>query len=133
MHDDRTPDRDDEDPPLPCAQVLLGGTLALMSAHAEHLEHGAGSAGGEARTRLLARKIASNLFFLREHPALGPGLRGVVANAHAHWAARATRGSAHAGGVSGGQSLLQRACGAPSADPAPGVAGQAEVRARVLH
>ena len=68
---------DDPSPALPCAGSLLAGTLALMTGWAE--------CSDGARRVLMARKIASNLFFLREHPQLPGGLRLVVAKVHAHW------------------------------------------------
>lgn len=68
---------DDPSPALPCAGGLLAGTLALMTGWAE--------CSDGARRVLMARKIASNLFFLREHPQLPGGLRLVVAKVHAHW------------------------------------------------
>jgi hypothetical protein len=68
---------DDPSSALPCAGGLLAGTLALMTGWAE--------CSDGARRVLMARKIASNLFFLREHPQLPGGLRLVVAKVHAHW------------------------------------------------
>lgn len=72
-----------EDFNLPCAQALLAGTLALMTAYA-----GPGDgADPPARRSLLARKIVSNLFFLREHPLVDDAMRRVVGKVHAHWVA----------------------------------------------
>lgn len=72
---------------LPCHQALLGATLALMTAYAQP----SADARVDAATqrRLMARRIVSNLFFLREHPALAPGLRQVMTAVHGHWAALA--------------------------------------------
>ncbi len=70
-------------PALPCAGGLLAGTLALMTCWAapERSAH-----ASEAQQRLLmARKIASNLYFLREHPDVGSGLRQVIGKAHERW------------------------------------------------
>jgi hypothetical protein len=63
---------------LPCPTALVAGTFALMTAWA------APDAATTQRS-LIARKIVSNLFFLRQHPALGEPLRRVLANAHEQW------------------------------------------------
>jgi hypothetical protein len=78
-----------EDVTLPCDQALLAATLALMSAYASPtpLAH----VDTATQQRLMARKIVSNLFFLREHPALGDGMRRVVTTVHRHWVALAER------------------------------------------
>jgi hypothetical protein len=71
---------------LPCAQALLAGTLALMSAYAAPLA----DAGSAPDCRLqMARKVVENLFLLREHPGLAPSMRAVVAKLQVHWAALA--------------------------------------------
>lgn len=72
---------------LPCAQALLAGTLALMSACAVPLA-GAGATAPDSRLPM-ARKIVENLFLLREHPGLAPAMRAVVSKLHVHWAALA--------------------------------------------
>jgi hypothetical protein len=73
----------DDAPPLPCAAGLIAGTLALMTCWAAP-EPGARASHEEQRA-LMARKIASNLYFLREHPDLAPGMRQVVGKAHQRW------------------------------------------------
>lgn len=79
---------------LPCAQALLASLVALMSAHANPAPD---TRLDLATYRvLLARKVVSNLFFLREHPALPSPLRQVMAQAHAHWALLAGAGDAGA-------------------------------------
>jgi hypothetical protein len=70
---------------LPCAQALLAGTLALMSAYAAPLA-GASAATAEGRAQM-ARKVVENLSFLREHPGLAPAMRTVVTKLHVHWSA----------------------------------------------
>lgn len=65
---------------LPSAEALLAGTLALMTGHAQQSDSG-------LRT-LMARKIASNLFFLSEHPHLSCGFQGTVAKLRAIWLAQ---------------------------------------------
>lgn len=69
--------------PVPCAEAMLAGTLALMTAWAAPCPNPAYDA--QAQRSLIARKVVSNLFFLQHHPALSAGLRQVVANAHARW------------------------------------------------
>lgn len=70
-------------PALPCADGLIAGTLALMTCWAS-LEPSATATEGQQRA-LMARKIASNLLFLREHPDLAPGLRRVIDKVHVRW------------------------------------------------
>jgi len=75
----------DDDLPLPCLEALVAGTFALMTCWATPA---AEAAATPARQRLLlARKIVSNLFFLKSHPHASPALRQVMANAHARWVA----------------------------------------------
>lgn len=72
-----------EDLPLPCLEALLAGTFALMTGWADPSPDARVT---PARQRLLmARKIVSNLFFLKAHPHASPALRQVMANAHARW------------------------------------------------
>jgi hypothetical protein len=71
---------------LPCAQALLAGTLALMSAYAAPL---AGGASAPDCRLQMARKVVENLVMLREHPGLAPAMRAVVAKLQVHWAALA--------------------------------------------
>ena len=82
MHTD-TSFEDPDEPNLPCAGGLLAGTLALMTCWAapERSAH-----ASEAQQRLLmARKIASNLYFLREHPDVGSGMRQVIGKVYERW------------------------------------------------
>jgi hypothetical protein len=76
-------DFEDPSPALPCAGGLIAGTLALMTCWA--MPEPSASATKEQQRALMARKIASNLFFLRQHPDLAPGLRQVVAKVHERW------------------------------------------------
>jgi hypothetical protein len=78
-----SPHDDTDIPALPCAGGLIAGTLALMTCWAapEPSAH-----ASEAQQRaLMARKIASNLFFLREHPDVAPGMRQVIGKVHERW------------------------------------------------
>lgn len=68
---------------LPCVGGLIAGTLALMTCWATP-EPGTG-ASEEQQRLLMARKIASNLFFLHEHPDIAPGMRQVIGKAHQRW------------------------------------------------
>ncbi len=74
----------------PCAVALLAATIALMTGHAAP-EPGARVDAGTLQ-RLMARKIVSNLFFLRHHPDLSPGLHQLLAGLHARWSALAAQG-----------------------------------------
>jgi len=81
MDDDEQAHADDAG--FPCLQGLIAANVALMTAYANPAPDA--RLGAEAQSRLLARKVVSNLFFLREHPLLSPGLRQVMSNAHQHW------------------------------------------------
>jgi hypothetical protein len=73
----------DNDLNPPCLEALVAGTFALMTCWA--------SPAADARLpshrqrTLMARKIVSNLFFLKNHPHASPGLRQVMARAHERW------------------------------------------------
>jgi hypothetical protein len=73
-----------EDISLPCAQALLAGTLALMSAYAAPLAGATGTPDAACRAQM-ARKIVENLCLLREHPGLAAPMRSVVIKLHVHW------------------------------------------------
>lgn len=73
--------------PRPCPFRLLAATFALMTRYAAPM---ADARVCEDRMRaLLARKIVSNLFFLKHHPDLPGGFGQVVANVHSQWVAMA--------------------------------------------
>lgn len=74
---------DDGEASYPCVQGLIAANVALMTAYANPAPQARVDA--ETQRRLLARKVVSNLFFLREHPLLSPALRQVMAHAHQHW------------------------------------------------
>lgn len=82
----------DPDTPLPCAGGLIAGTLALMTCWAAPEP---GATTDEHQRALMARKIVSNLFFLREHPDLAPGLRRVIGKVHERWLLLAHAQPAH--------------------------------------
>lgn len=88
---------------LPCAQALLAAVVALMSAYA-HPAPGAGC-DLDLHRRLLARKVVSNLFFLRQHPDVPPPLRQVMAHVHQHWSVLAEGPVTAAPAVPGGTLL----------------------------
>lgn len=75
----------DDELAVPCLEALVAGTFALMTCWATPAANAAATPG---RQRLLmARKIVSNLFFLKTHPHASPALRQVMANAHERWVA----------------------------------------------
>lgn len=78
-----TPFEDTAAPALPCAGGLIAGTLALMTCWAAPEADAPVSA--EHQRALMARKIVSNLFFLREHPDISPCLRQVIGKVHQRW------------------------------------------------
>lgn len=77
------PDDDDHDQPRPCAGGLLAGTLALMTCWAAPEPEA--KVDAQQQRSLIARKVVSNLFFLRDHPDVGPGLQQVVGRLHQRW------------------------------------------------
>ena len=80
---DRTSTDEDDLDHLPCPGALLAGTLALMTAWADPC--GNAQCIAAKQRHLMARKIVSNLFFLKEHPHVAPLMRNVMANAHRRW------------------------------------------------
>ena len=86
MHTDTY--EDPGEPTLPCAGGLIAGTLALMTCWADPAP--GGTSTEEEQRALMARKIVSNLFFLREHPDVAPGLRQVIGKVHERWLLLAT-------------------------------------------
>jgi hypothetical protein len=72
---------------LPCAGGLIAGTLALMTTWADPPDGACA-----AQRPLLARKIVSNLFFLRHHPDLGEPMRLVIGKVHERWLPMAAAG-----------------------------------------
>ncbi len=74
---------DDDTAPRPCAGGLLAGTLALMTCWVAPEPEA--KVDAQQQRSLMARKVVSNLFFLRDHPDIGPGLQQVVARLHQRW------------------------------------------------
>jgi hypothetical protein len=73
---------------LPCVEALLAGTLALMTGHAQ--------SDDAVHRGLMAKKIASNLFFLHQHPGLTEAFRTVLARLQKNWQQFDIEGSAMA-------------------------------------
>jgi len=73
---------DDDDCPMPSAEALLSGTLALMTGYAQSV--------CERQRGLMARKIASNLFFLQAHPGVSADFRTMLGTLRSRWAGQAT-------------------------------------------
>jgi hypothetical protein len=76
-------DQDESETRPACAGGLLAGTLALMTTWAAPEPDA--TIDGPAQRALIARKLVSNLFFLRDHPDLGPGMRIVMGKLHERW------------------------------------------------
>jgi hypothetical protein len=80
----KSPDHfEDDTAPRPCASGLLAGTLALMTCWAAPEPEA--KVDAQQQRSLMARKVVSNLFFLRNHPDIGPGLQQVVGRLHQRW------------------------------------------------
>lgn len=71
----------DIDVELPSVEGLLAGTLALMTGYAQR----AAGLRGQTEVDLMAKKIASNLHFLKTHPYLSQPFAAVLDNLHALW------------------------------------------------
>jgi hypothetical protein len=74
---------EDDTAARPCAGGLLAGTLALMTCWAAPEPEA--KVDAQRQRSLIARKVVSNLFFLRDHPDVGPGLQQVVGRLHQRW------------------------------------------------
>lgn len=62
---------------LPCAEALLTGALAFMTAHAQ--------ACCEPHRQQMTRKTISTLAMLAEHPVLSPDFRAALADLNVLW------------------------------------------------
>lgn len=78
-----SPTDDTDAPALPSLEALIVGTLALATSWADPAADA--RVDTEAQRRLMARKLASNLFFLHHHPLASPAFREVAARLHARW------------------------------------------------
>ena len=67
----------DEEYDMPCVEALLAGTLALMTAHAQ--------SGNDSHRPLMARKVATNIQVLAQHPSLSLSFRTMLARLQARW------------------------------------------------
>jgi hypothetical protein len=72
-----TPSSDPQEYVLPCAEAMLAGTLALMTAHVQ-----ACCDGQRAR---IVDKVNDNLAQLAGNPALSPPFRTALWNLRIHW------------------------------------------------
>jgi hypothetical protein len=63
---------------LPCAEALLAGTLALMTAYAQGSPHCNGRP-------VMAAQLVSNLIRLSHHPAFTPTMRAVLSRLCGSW------------------------------------------------
>ena len=73
----------DEEYMLPCAEALLAGTLALMSAYAQ-------SSPSCCGRPLMAAQVVSNLIRLSHHPAFTPTMHTVLNRLCGSWQQQAT-------------------------------------------
>ncbi len=73
----------DNDLNPPCLEALVAGTFALMTCWAAPAADAV--VPSHRQRTLMARKIVSNLFFLKNHPHASPGLRQVMTRAHERW------------------------------------------------
>lgn len=69
--------QDDEEYEMPCAEALLAGTLALMTAYAQ--------SGREGHRAMMAKKVASNIQVLAQHPLLSRGFKTMLARLQVRW------------------------------------------------
>ena len=67
----------DEEYEMPCAEALLAGTLALMTAYAQ--------SSREGHRGMMAKKVASNIQVLAQHPLLSHGFKTMLARLQVRW------------------------------------------------
>lgn len=67
----------DEEYEMPCAEALLAGTLALMTAYAQSSRDG--------HRVLMARKVATNLQVLAQHPQLSHAFKTMLSRLLGRW------------------------------------------------
>lgn len=70
--------------PVPSAEAMLAGTLALMTGVVERAALTQPLAG-HAQSLMMAAKVRSNLFFLSGHPQLSSGFRMTIERLRTHW------------------------------------------------
>ncbi len=68
---------DDEEYEMPCAQAVLAGTLALMTAYAQ--------SSRDSHRVLMAKKVATNIRLLAHHPQLSQRFRTMLSNLQSRW------------------------------------------------
>lgn len=78
-----SPPTAEEEYVLPCAEALLAGTLALMTAYAQS------PPAGHDRP-LMAAKLVSNLIRLSHHPAFTPTMHTVLHRLCSSWQQQAS-------------------------------------------
>lgn len=78
----------DEEYSMPCAEALLAGTLAVMTAQAQ--------ACCADQRALMTAKIVVNLSMLAEHPLLSPPFRTMLWNLRTRWQAQMEGGGPQA-------------------------------------
>ncbi|HWH73425.1 MAG TPA: hypothetical protein VNV16_04080 [Methylibium sp.] len=74
----------DEGVPLPSAEALIAGTLALMTGVAERAALTQPLAA-HAQSLMMSVKVGANLGRLAEHPQLSAPLRSTLARLQGHW------------------------------------------------
>lgn len=74
----------DETLPLPSAEALLAGTLALMTGVVERAAL-AQPLAAHAQSLMMASKVRSNLYFLASHPHISEGFRLTAGRLRTHW------------------------------------------------
>lgn len=79
-----TTDMDDEVVPLPSAEALLAGTLALMTGVIERAVL-AQPLAAHAQSLMMATKVRSHLFCLSSHPQVSEGFRMTAGRLRSHW------------------------------------------------
>lgn len=71
------PEAGDDEYTMPCAEAILAGTLALITGHAR--------CGCTQHRDMMAKKAASNLALLAQHPLMSAGFKTVAAKLHEQW------------------------------------------------
>lgn len=97
---------DDDALPLPSAEALLAGTLALMTGVVERAAL-AQPLAAHGQSLLMAAKVRSQLCCLSQHPQLSDGFRLTLGRLRTHWDRLVTPGDADAAALTPAEAARQ--------------------------
>jgi hypothetical protein len=118
---DARPDTGDGLDDIPGAEALIAGMVGLATTWADPCP--SCRMPPAERERLIARRMASTLFYLARHPSLSPALRDVMEQAHTRWLVVERRSTQAAAAASAAmEEVAEAAEAAPAAAAPPGAA-----------